>query len=77
MRYSSKMLKPIQGDFDIIMLGPEFLTCETKTALGMVYKLMDFNNSPCIKFSEEKEKRTIPGFKKTLRFYDGNYILKD
>jgi len=39
--------------------------------------LMDFNNSPCIKFSEEKEKRTIPGFKKTLRFYEGKHIFND
>ena len=65
------MLKQVSGDFDIIFLGADFLTCKAQTALGMVYKLMDFNNSPCIKFSEEKAKRTIPGFKKTLRFFDG------
>jgi nicotinic acid phosphoribosyltransferase len=65
------MLKLVKGDFNVIVLGPEFLSCQTQTALGMVYKLMDFNNSPCIKFSEEKAKRTIPGFKKTIRLLNG------
>ena len=68
------MLKQVNGDFDIIVLGGDFMTCQAQTALGMVYKLMDFNSSPCMKFSEEKSKRTIPGFKRTLRFFDGNSL---
>lgn len=34
------------------------------TPLGMVYKVMEINDIPCMKFSEEKSKQSIPGFKK-------------
>jgi nicotinic acid phosphoribosyltransferase len=36
----------------------------------MVYKVCEFRGLPRIKFSEEKEKTTIPGSKKILRAYD-------
>jgi len=59
---------------DIVFLGPEFLVSSTQPALGMVYKLMEINGNPCIKFSEEKGKQTIPGSKLTVRLFDGMTI---
>lgn len=56
--------------FDYLFLGPEFLVSVSQPALGMVYKIMEINKSPCIKFSEEKEKQTIPGSKITNRLFD-------
>ena len=59
---------------DVIYLGPEFLVSYTQPALGMVYKLMEIDGYPCIKFSEEKGKQTIPGNKLIVRLFDGNNI---
>jgi hypothetical protein len=65
-------------EFDYLFLGPEFLVSVSQPALGMVYKIMEINKSPCIKFSEEKEKQTIPGSKNTYRFFnEKNEIICD
>jgi hypothetical protein len=64
--------------FDYLFLGPEFLVSVSQPALGMVYKIMEINKCPCIKFSEEKEKQTIPGSKITYRlFNEKNEIICD
>jgi nicotinate phosphoribosyltransferase len=56
--------------FDGMILGSEFLVSFTKPALGMVYKINQVNGKPCMKFSEDKEKQTIPGFKTIIRMFD-------
>jgi nicotinate phosphoribosyltransferase len=71
LRYEPQMLKnKIEGAFDYIILGGDFIVSSTQPALGMVYKLMEIDGEPCIKFSEEKSKQTIPGFKKIIRLYN-------
>jgi hypothetical protein len=70
--YSPFMLSN-QYDYDLLyclFLGPEYLVSSTQPALGMVYKLMEINDNPCIKFSEEKGKQTIPGNKIIIRLFD-------
>lgn len=62
-------------DIHYIFLGPDFIVSSTQPALGMVYKLMEMNTIPCIKFSEEKDKQTIPGSKSIFRLYDSNNNL--
>lgn len=44
----------------------------------MVYKLVDINNVPKLKLSEELEKTTLPGEKQVIRVYgDGDRSLFD
>ena len=75
---SDNFLKDNEINFDYLFLGPEFLVSLSQPALGMVYKIMEINKNPCIKFSEEKEKQTIPGSKLTYRlFNDKNEIICD
>lgn len=57
-----------------VILGAEFIVSNTQPALGMVYKINEIEGRPCIKFSDEKGKQTIPGFKSILRLYDDNNI---
>ncbi len=76
IRYHVEMLKlnneEIKKDFDYLILGPEFLVSSTQPALGMVYKIMEMNNLPCMKFSEEKDKQSIPGSKSIYRLFDSD-----
>jgi len=76
IRYDSSILANSSSldfdHFDGLLLGTEFTVSHTHPALGMVYKINEINNKPCLKFSEEKEKQTIPGNKKVLRLFDEN-----
>jgi nicotinate phosphoribosyltransferase len=76
IRYDSSILNNYSNidfdHFDGLLLGTEFTVSQTHPALGMVYKINEINNKPCLKFSEEKEKQTIPGNKKVLRLFDEN-----
>lgn len=65
-----------QSFLNTIFLDSEFITCSQQPAMGMVYKIMEINNVSTMKFSEEKEKSTIPGDKVVYRLYDneGNII---
>lgn len=79
IQYDTEMLQlkkdEIGVDFDYLYLGPEFLVSSTQPALGMVYKIMEMNSLPCIKFSEEKDKQTIPASKSVYRLFDSNNNL--
>ena len=44
-------------------IGTNLVTCQKQPALGLVYKLVDFDNEPKFKLSEEQEKQTLPGKK--------------
>ena len=85
VKYNNDMLKLKNNfyrenkiDFEYLFLGPDFLVSSKQPALGMVYKLMEINKSPCIKFSEEKGKQTIPGSKCVFRLFDSeNKIIGD
>jgi nicotinate phosphoribosyltransferase len=63
---------------DYIFLNPDFIVSKIQPALGMVYKIVEINNEPCIKFSDEIAKQTIPGNKLILRMFDKeNNLLGD
>lgn len=75
VKYDSKMIEDTFDDslieaVDGIILGSEFIVSNTQPALGMVYKINEVNGRSCIKFSEEKSKQTIPGFKTVIRLFD-------
>lgn len=53
-------------------IGTNLVTCQKQPALGMVYKLVDLNHIPRIKFSEEIEKIPVPGKKNLFRIWVEN-----
>lgn len=54
---------------DVFGIGTNLVTCQKQPALGMVYKLVEINQEPKIKFSEELEKTTLPGKKIVFRAF--------
>ncbi len=49
-------------------IGTNLVTCQAQPALGMVYKLVEINNTQKLKFSEDIEKISIPGFLERKNF---------
>jgi nicotinate phosphoribosyltransferase len=54
-------------------IGTNLVTCQAQPALGMVYKLVEINNTQKLKFSEDVDKISIPGKKKLYRLYSKNH----
>lgn len=64
-------------EIDIFGIGTHLVTCQSQPALGGVYKLVEIDNIPRIKISQEIGKVTIPGKKDVFRLFnrEGHAIL--
>ena len=71
-----KSLREEGHEIDVFGIGTNLVTCQAQPALGMVFKLVEVRGMPRIKFSNEKEKTTIPCRKDAYRLYgnDGTAI---
>lgn len=70
-------LKEQGAKIDGYGVGTKLSTCFEQPALGGVYKLVQIENSPRLKLSEQTEKSVLPGKKKVNRLYnaDGKMLL--
>ncbi len=66
------LLKDQDADIDGFGIGTELVTGKNDAALDGVYKLVEIDGSPKMKFSENIEKNTLPAKKQLYRFYDSN-----
>ena len=62
-------LKEKGAEINTYGIGTNLITCLKTPALGVVYKLVEIDKIPRIKFSEDIDKTTLPGNKRLFRIY--------
>lgn len=68
--YLIKSLLEQQAPIDVFGVGTKLIVADGSPALGGVYKLVEVNDQPRIKISENVVKVTLPGRKQVLRYSD-------
>ncbi len=72
------LLKDQDAKIDAFGIGTELVTGKSDAALDGVYKLVEIEGLPKMKFSENIEKNTLPSKKQLYRFFDNNgYFYRD
>lgn len=67
-----KSLKEQGASVDIFGVGDEIAVSKSNPCFGGVYKIVEMDNEPVIKLSEDVIKISNPGFKEVYRIYDKN-----
>jgi nicotinate phosphoribosyltransferase len=73
--YKIKNIIDQNAPIDAFGVGTELATSRDDPTISGVYKLIEYNNTPKIKISEEKI--TYPGIKQVYRVYDKNNKFKE
>ena len=73
--FKIKELIDKDAPIDIFGVGTELATSRDDPSISGVYKLIEYNNNPKIKVSEDKI--TYPGIKQIFRIYDTNKMFKN
>ena len=66
------LLRDQDAAIDAFGIGTELVTGKSDAALDGVYKLVEIDGLPKMKFSENIEKNTLPSKKQLYRFFDEN-----
>jgi nicotinate phosphoribosyltransferase len=66
------LLQDQDAAIDAFGIGTELVTGKSDAALDGVYKLVEIDGRPKMKFSENIEKNTLPSKKQLYRFFDEN-----
>lgn len=73
-----KFLNEQDHSIDIFAIGTNLVTCHSQPSLGLIYKLVQINNQPCFKMTNESKKSNLPYKKKVYRLYtNDNYASVD
>lgn len=73
-----KELHAQEHHVDIFAIGTNLITCQSQPSLGLVYKLVEINNHPCFKLTNENKKANFPYRKMVYRLYaDDNLAACD
>lgn len=64
-------------EIDVFGIGTNIAVCKKSPSIGMVYKVVECDGNPKIKFSEDSDKSTIPYDKQVYRLYNsvGKQVL--
>ncbi|MFX1393350.1 MAG: nicotinate phosphoribosyltransferase [Promethearchaeota archaeon] len=73
--YKIKEIMDKKAPIDAFGVGTELATSRDDPTISGVYKLIEYNNKPKIKISEDKI--TYPGVKQIFRIYDKNGMFKE
>ncbi len=73
--YKIKEIIDKKAPIDAFGVGTELATSRDDPTISGVYKLIEYNNLPRIKISEEK--MTYPGIKQVYRIYNNNNMFKE